>query len=263
MPLQKGYEVQSILVTNKDVVNKPLGSFDLWNNYQATITRIRRSGLDITPTPSMRLQMGDKLVVASSKENMKQVTRIFGNDDKRLSDTDFFPVAAGIIIGILLGRMTLSFGESFSFSLGITGGVLAVSMILSRIGRTGPVIWTMTFTANQLLRQLGLMFFLASVGTKAGAQIVETYSQYGIKLFIVGGIITLVPMILAVIDAKFIKPVNTLTLLGTLTGSMTSTPGLAATDSMTNCNAPAIAYATVYPVAMVILVICVQLLHIL
>jgi putative transport protein len=158
--------------------------------------------------------------------------------------------------------MTLSFGGSFSFSLGITGGVLAVSMILSRIGRTGPVIWTMTFTANQLLRQLGLMFFLASVGTKAGAQIVETYSQYGIKLFLVGGIITLVPMILAVIVVRFIKPMNTLTLLGTLTGSMTSTPGLAATDSMTNCNAPAIAYATVYPVAMVILVICVQLLNI-
>ena len=262
MPLQKGYEVQSILVTNKDVVNKPLGSFDLWNNYQATITRIRRSGIDITPTPSMRIQMGDKLVVASSKENMKQVTRIFGNDDKRLSDTDFFPVAAGIILGILVGKMTLSFGESFSFSLGITGGVLGVAMILSRMGRTGPVIWTMTFSANQLLRQLGLMFFLASVGTKAGAQIVETYMQYGIKLFIVGGIITLVPMILAVLITRFIKPVNILTLLGTLTGSMTSTPGLAATDSMTDCNAPAIAYATVYPVAMVILVICVQLLNI-
>ena len=215
MPLQKGYEVQSILVTNKDVVNRPLGSFDLWNNYQATITRIRRSGIDITPTPSMRIQMGDKLVVASSRENIKQVARIFGNDDKHLSDTDFFPVAVGIILGILVGKVSLSFGNSFSFSLGITGGILAVSMVLSRIGRTGPVIWTMTFSANQLLRQLGLMFFLASVGTKAGAQIVETYSQYGIKLFIVGGIITLVPMILAVIVSHYISKINTLTLLGT------------------------------------------------
>jgi putative transport protein len=260
IPLQKGYEVQSILVTNKEAVNTSLGMFNLWNNYQATVTRIRRSGIDIIPTPAVRLQIGDKVMVACSRENMKQVIRIFGNDDKRLSDTDFFPVAAGIVLGILLGKLTLSFGASFTFSLGLTGGVLTVAMILSRIGRSGPVIWSMSGAANQLLRQLGLMFFLASVGTKAGAQIVETYSNYGVKLFIVGGIITIIPMVMAVIVARFLQSINLLTLLGTLTGSMTSTPGLAATDSLSDSNAAAIAYATVYPVAMVILVICVQLL---
>ena len=262
IPLNEGYEVQSILVTNTEAVNKALSVFNLWTNYQATVTRIRRSGIDITPTPSIKLQMGDKVMVACSRENMKQVIRIFGNNDKKLSDTDFFPVAAGIVLGVLFGKMSLSFGGSFSFSLGLTGGVLAVSMILARIGRTGPVIWSMSGAANQLLRQLGLMLFLASVGTKAGATLVDTYMNYGAQLFVIGGILTLFPMIMAVVAAYFMKSLNILTLLGTITGSMTSTPGLAAVDSMTDSNAAAIAYATVYPVAMVLLVICVQLLGI-
>lgn len=263
IPLDKGYEVQSILVTNKEAVNTTLGSFNLWVNYQATVTRIRRSGIDITPSPNVKLQMGDKVMVACNRQNMLQVVRIFGNDDKKLSDTDFFPVAAGIVLGVLFGKMSLSFGHSFTFSLGLTGGVLAVAMILSRIGRTGPVIWSMSGAANQLLRQLGLMFFLASVGTKAGATLVETYSNYGVQLFLIGGILTLFPMLMAVLAAYFLKSINILTLLGTITGSMTSTPGLAAVDSMSDSNAPAIAYATVYPVAMVLLVIFVQLLGLL
>jgi putative transport protein len=262
IPLDAGYEVQSILVTNTEAVNKALNVFNLWTNYQATVTRIRRSGIDITPSPSVKLQMGDKVMVACSRENMKQVIRIFGNNDKKLSDTDFFPVAAGIVLGVLFGKMSLSFGGSFSFSLGLTGGVLAVSMILARIGRTGPVIWSMSGAANQLLRQLGLMLFLASVGTKAGATLVDTYNNYGSQLFVVGAILTLFPMMMAVVAAYFMKSLNILTLLGTITGSMTSTPGLAAVDSMTDSNAAAIAYATVYPVAMVLLVICVQILGI-
>ncbi len=260
IPLHKSYEVQSILVTNKEAVNEPLGSFNLWGNYQTTVTRLRRSGIDITPSPSMKLHMGDKLTVACSRENMKQVVRIFGNDDKKLSDTDFFPIAAGIVLGILLGNLSLSFGDEMSFNLGLTGGILAVAMILSRIGRTGPVIWSMSGAATQLLRQIGLMFFLVEVGTKAGAQLVDTYNQYGIQLFAVGGLITLIPMFLAVIWAHFMKGINVLTLLGALTGSMTSTPGLAAVDPMTDTNAPAIAYATVYPVAMVLLILVTQIL---
>ncbi|WP_462319063.1 aspartate:alanine exchanger family transporter [Marinilabilia sp.] len=260
IPLHKSYEVQSVLVTKKDVINQPLGAFNLWSNYQATVTRVRRSGIDITPSPSLKLHMGDKLTVACSHENMKQVVRIFGNNDKKLSDTDFFPIAAGIVLGILVGEVSLSYGSGMTFNLGLTGGILAVAMILSRIGRTGPIIWSMSGAATQLLRQVGLMFFLVQVGTNAGAQLVDTYSQYGSQLFLIGGVITLTPMILAVIAAKFMKNMNVLSLLGAITGSMTSTPGLAAVDPMTETNAPAIAYATVYPVAMVLLIIFTQLL---
>ncbi len=260
IPLPKTYEVQSILVTNKYAVNNTLRSFNLWRTYQATVTRVRRSGIDITPSPNLRLQMGDKLMVACSSESMKQVVKIFGNNDKKLSDTDFFPIAAGIVLGVLLGNLSVSFGNDFTFSPGLTGGVLAVGMILTRIGRTGPLIWSMSGAATQLLRQVGLMFFLVEVGTRAGANLAPTYHDYGFKLFVFGGIMTLLPMILAIVLARFFKKMNFLILMGTLTGAMTSTPGLAAVTPMSENNAPAVAYATVYPVAMVLLIICVQIL---
>ncbi len=260
IPLKEGYTVESVLVTNKEVIGKDLGSLNLWRNYQATITRIRRSGIDFSPSHSTRLMMGDKITVACTQENLKQVATSMGNDDKKLSDTDFFPIALGIVLGVLLGNLSFTFGGSFAISLGLTGGVLVVAMLLSRMGRTGPVLWTMSGSANQLLRQLGLMLFLATVGTKAGATIVETYYGYGYQLFVIGGVLTLLPMILVAVMVYFMAPMNILTLLGTLAGAMTSTPGLAAVDSSADSNAPAIAYATVYPVAMVLLVVCVKIL---
>lgn len=259
IPLKAGYEIRSILVTNNKIVNKTLHELNLWVNYNASVAMIRRSGIDISPTPNLHLQMGDKVKIAGSKSSMKTISRILGDNDKALSSTNLFPVAAGIILGVLLGKFNLSFGENFSFSLGITGGVLVISMILSSIGKTGSIVWTMSGSANQLLRQLGLMFFLSYVGTKAGATLVETFQEYGIQLFLFGGVITIVPMLVGAFIAHIFK-INPLSAMGALTGSMTSTPGLAAADGMTETNAPSVAYASVYPVAMVLLIICIQIL---
>lgn len=259
IPLDPKYDVRSVLVTNKEVVNKTIGQINLLHTYNATITRIRRSGIDISPSPNSKLQFGDKLVIASSKANMEIVSNVFGNDQKRLSDTDILPVALGIILGVLVGKINIAMG-SFSFSPGLTGGVLIVALILSRIGKTGPVLWTMTGAANQLLRQFGLILFLAAVGTDAGATILETYNKYGFQLFLFGALITLLPMIIAAFAGKYFFKMNVLTLFGAISGSMTSTPGLAAADSMTESNAHSIAYATVYPVAMVLLIVFVQLI---
>lgn len=259
IPLDPNYDVRTVLVTNKEVVNKTIGQINLLHTYNATITRIRRSGINISPSPNSKLQFGDKLIIASSKANMEMVTKIFGDDQKRLSDTDILPVALGIILGVLVGKINIALG-SFSFSPGLTGGVLIVALVLSRIGKTGSVLWTMTGAANQLLRQLGLILFLAAVGTDAGAAIVETFQQYGIQLFLFGAIITLFPMLISTLVGKWFFKMNLLSLFGAISGSMTSTPGLAAADSMTESNAHSIAYATVYPVAMVLLMVIVQLI---
>lgn len=263
IPLGKNYIVQSYLVTKPELVNKPLGELHLNSNYNATVTRIRRSGIELAPSPNIKIQMGDKLMIACEKDNMPIVAELLGNNNAKLSDTNFFPIATGIVLGVLLGMVTLSFGTSFEFSLGLTGGILIISMMLGRIGKTGTILWTMSGSANQLLRQMGLMLFLACVGTKAGATIVETFEKYGLDLFIIGAVITLVPMILGVVVSKLFLKIDVLSMLGTLTGAMTSTPGLAATDSMTDSSAPSIAYATVYPIAMVLLIICAQLLGLL
>lgn len=121
-------------------------------------------------------------------------------------------------------------------------------------------MWTMSGNSNTLLRQLGLIMFLAGVGTSAGEHIVSTFQEHGATMFLVGGAITLVPMIIATIVAKFVFKMNILFLLGALTGGMTSTPGLAACDSMTKTNIPTVAYATVYPIALVMLIVVIQVI---
>jgi len=201
-------------------------------------------------------------MIICKKENVTKVSSIFGNDAKKLSNTDFLPISAGIILGVLVGKLSLTMG-SFSFSLGLTGGILLVSLILGRTGKTGPIMWTMTGAANQILRQFGLLFFLAAVGTSAGSSLVKTFDNYGLELFAYGIVITLLPMIIATFVARKYFKMNLLTLFGTLTGSMTSSPGLAAIDNMVDSDAPAIAYATVYPIAMVLLIITVQILSLL
>jgi putative transport protein len=261
IPLSTRYDVRRVLVTNKSCVNKTIRQLNLLENYGATITRITRAGINISPSPESRFQFGDKVMIATGSDNMKQVVNVFGNDDRRLSDTDFLPIAMGIIIGVLIGKMNISVGN-FSFSPGLTGGVLISGLMLGRIGKTGSILWTMTSGANQLIRQLGLLFFLAAVGTSAGSQLVEIFMENGVDMFIAGAIITIVPMIITSIVAKLMFKMNILTLLGALTGSMTSTPGLAAVDTLTDTNAPSVAYATVYPLAMVLLIIVVQLLGI-
>jgi len=262
IPKNPKYEVRSILVTNKEVVKKTLEQLNIFNTYKAIITRISRSGISISPSPSTKLQFGDKLIIACDKANMKHVTRVFGDDNSKLSNTDFLPIAAGIILGVLVGKLSINMGD-FSFSLGLTGGFLLVALILGRTGKTGPIMWTMTGAANQLLRQLGLLFFLATVGTNAGSILVSTFLEYGMELFFYGIIITLLPLIITTIIARSFFNLNLLTLLGALTGSMTSTPGLATVDNMVDTDAPAIAYATVYPIAMVLLIIVVQILSLL
>lgn len=258
LPLGVELDLVTAIVSNKALVNMRLSSLNISSNFNCTVTRVRRSGIDLPPTPNLQLRWGDKLTIVGRKGDLSELTKLLGNDAKKLSDTDFFPIALGIVLGVLFGRLTLSLGDTFSFSFGLTGGVLVMALLLSAKGKTGPVVWSMSSSANQLLRQLGLLLFLAGVGTSAGQSVVETIQREGWSLFIAGIVVTLAPMIAAAfVGMRFFK-INIFDLLGTITGGMTSTPGLAAADSMTDSPAPSIAYATVYPVAMVFLILCVQ-----
>ena len=260
LPLSHTQSIESLLLTKKDMIGKQLCDLNLQRNFGCTVTRVRRSGIDISPSPDLELRFGDKLMIVGEKEGIQAVARLIGNDVKKLSDTDFFPIAMGIVLGVLFGKLNISFGDGMSFSPGLTGGILMMALFLSAIGKTGPIIWSMSGPANQLLRQLGLLLFLAEVGTSAGKTLVSTFQESGFLLFGVGAAITLVPMLLAALVGRLIFKISTLDLLGTITGGMTSTPGLAAADSMTDSNIPGVAYATVYPIAMVFLILFIQII---
>lgn len=258
LPLEHTQTIESLLLTKKDMINKQLGDLNMQRNFGCTVTRIRRSGIDLSPSPELALKFGDKLMVVGEKEGIQAVARMLGNDAKRLSDTDFFPIAMGIVLGVLFGKLNISFGGGMSFSPGLTGGVLIVALFLSAVGKTGPILWSMSGPANQLLRQLGLLLFLAEVGTSAGKNLVSTFQESGFLLFGIGALITIVPMLIAALVGRLVFKISLLDLLGTITGGMTSTPGLAAADSMTDSNIPGVAYATVYPIAMVFLILFIQ-----
>ena len=260
LPLDKTQEIESLLLTKKDMINKQLGDLNLQKNFGCTVTRVRRSGIDLSPSPDLALKFGDKLMVVGEKEGLKGVARLLGNNAKKLSDTDFFPIAMGIVLGVLFGKINISFSDSLSFSPGLTGGILMVALVLSAIGKTGPIIWSMSGSANNLLRQLGLLLFLSEVGTSAGVNLVSTFQSSGLTLFGVGIAITMIPMIIAVLAGYYFFKINILDLVGTIAGGMTSTPGLAAADSMTDSPAPSVAYATVYPIAMVFLILFIQMI---
>lgn len=259
IPLSDKYVIQSILVTNESAINKPLDKIGLMEQYNATVTAMRRSGIDITPNSATKLRFGDKVKVACAEENLNNVKKLLGDNRKRLAELDFLPVSIGILLGVILGKIQIPlFG--FSFSLGLTGGVLMSAIILSRIGKSGNILWNVSGSSNQLLRNIGLIFFLVSVGTNAGGSLMETIQTGGVKLLLVGVVITMVPMLIAMIVGYFFLRINFLVLLGALTGSMTSTPALSAVEPMTESNGPKIAYATVYPFALVLIIICCQLM---
>jgi putative transport protein len=257
--LNQNYDVRFIIVTNKKVLDKSIQELHLQSRYNIIITRIRRSGVDFSATSDIRLQFGDKIKVAGTKEDIKNLTAELGDEANKIYEANYLPVAIGIVLGVLVGQLNAKIGK-VDISLGLTGGVILIAILLGRIRKIGPVVFSLTTAANQILRQIGLMLFLISVGTEAGSGILPTLQSNGLPMLLSGVFITLVPMFLAVLLAKYILKIDVLQLLGGITGGMTSTPGLAAAGSMTKTNAPGIAYATIYPIAMVLTIICVQLI---
>lgn len=117
------------------MVGKQLCDLNLQRNFGCTVTRVRRSGIDLSPSPDLELRFGDKLMIVGEKEGIQAVARLIGNDVKKLSDTDFFPIAMGIVLGVLFGKLNISFGGGVSFSPGLTGGILMMALFLSAIGK--------------------------------------------------------------------------------------------------------------------------------
>lgn len=262
IPRSGSYDVKWYVVSNKGVVNKTLQELNLLDNYLATVTRIRRSSIDLSPRPSTRMRYGDKLLVSCSKGNVHAVTRLFGDSLKRVGETSFLPVAFGIVIGIILGSINIPIGQ-LNLNLGLTGGVLLAALFLSWKGKTGPIIWNLSGPANQVLRHFGLLLFLTPVGIKAGESLTMAIEMHGYILFVYGALITLIPMFTTVIFGRYLLKLNLLSILGALAGGMTSTPGLSSTDSMTESNAPQIAYATVYPFALVLIIVIAEIMGVL
>lgn len=251
-----------ILVTRKDVSGRTLGELKLNASTGITVTRVERNGVELIPLQSLALQMGDQLTVVGEETDLHRIADQLGNSPKALQQFEIGPLFIGIALGVILGSIPVMLpGLPAAVKLGLAGGPLIVGMILSRIGRTGPVVWYMPASTNLLLREVGIVLFLACVGLKAGDRFLEILLQGpGLVWMGCGALITVVPLLLSGLVGRLVLKLNYLTLSGTLAGSMTDPPALAFANSMTKSNGPSIAYATVYPLTMVLRIVSAQLL---
>ncbi len=175
----------------------------------------------------------------------------WGDNISELYTTKVISIFLGIFIGFLIGQIPLSIPGIGTLKLGTTGGVLVAGLVLSALKKTGTIIWFLPSATNSLIRDIGLYLFLAVVGTTAGATIVTTIKEFGLPLLISGIIVTIFPLIISSFVCIKILKIPFLRMLGVITGGMTSTPGLAATTSISNTPYASTAYATVYPVALI------------
>lgn len=227
-----------------------------------TVTRVSRADVEMTAVPALTLQFGDMLQVVGKEADIAKVALALGNSVKDLNRTNFIPMLLGIGLGILLGLYPMSFGSMpMPVRLGLAGGPLIVAIVLSRIGRIGSLIWNMPLNANLALRELGITLFLACAGLKAGAHFFEVlFTSQGLLWMASGAVITLVPLLLCAWIGRIFMKLNFINLCGLLSGSMTDPPALAFANAINNSDARSVAYATVYPLTMLLRILVAQLL---
>ena len=261
LPLDNtGMDFRRIFVSNPAVVGKRVHELDLERNFGATITRLRRGDIDFVPVPGTVLELGDRIRVVTREENIERVTRYFGDSMKAISETDFLSISFGIVLGVIVGMIPLPLPNGMVFRLGFAGGPLVVALILGRLERTGPIVWSLPFSANLVIRQIGLVFFLAGVGTKAGYGFGMTFQSGGWALIAAGAAITSCVAVLTVIlGYKYLKlPMSAV--LGMTAGVHTQMACLAYANQQTQNEQPNVWYATTYPASMITKIILAQLI---
>jgi putative transport protein len=260
--MQGPVEARRVLVTRAEVTGKSLQSLKLTQDYGVNVTRIHRGGIDLSPQPDLALQMGDQLTVVGQSGDLDRLAPMVGNSPKALEHLNILPFFVGIALGVLVGAIPLALpGLPVPAKLGLAGGPLLVGMILSRLIRVGPFVWYMPPNANMLLREAGIILFLACVGLSAGPGLVEALRQgQGWAWMLGGAVITILPLALATFIGRKIMRLNYLTLCGALSGSMTDPPALAYVNSLADSNGASVAYATVYPLTMILRIIAAQVI---
>ena len=251
-----------ILITKPELNGKSLAQLKIRNNFGASIPRVNRSGVDLVAAPHLQLQMGDRETVVGSELAVGHAEKVLGNSLKRLNHPNLIPIFLGIALGCILGSLPFAFpGIPQPVKLGLAGGPLIVSILISRFGPQYKLITYTTMSANLMIREIGISLFLACVGLGAGKGFVDTIIYEGGYVWIAyGAIITVVPILLGGLVGRYVWKLNYYTLIGVLSGTNTNPPALAYSSDLTSCDAPAVGYATVYPLAMFLRVLTAQLL---
>lgn len=251
-----------LLVTRASINGKTLGQMHFSSVYGVNVTRVTRQGMDIFASPSLEMQIGDRIMVVGPEDAVDHVKRVVGNSVKRLDAPNIATIFIGIIIGIIFGSIPFAVpGMPMPLKLGIAGGPLIIAIFIGRYGYKVKLVTYTTTSANLMLREIGLVLFLASVGIKAGANFWDTVAAGdGLLYVLTGFIITIVPILIVGTIARLKFRFNYFTIMGMLAGTYTDPPALAYANASCSKAAPAVGYSTVYPLSMFLRIFTAQLI---
>ncbi len=250
-----------IIVTRPEMNGKTLGKMHFSSVYGVNVTRISRQGMDIFAGRNHHFHVGDKILVVGPEENVNRVAEIMGNSVKRLDAPNIATIFVGIMVGIIFGSLPFAIpGMPVPLKLGIAGGPLIIAILIGRFGYRMKLVTYTTTSANMMLREIGLVLFLASVGIKAGAGFWDTVVQGdGLKYVGCGFLITVIPILIIGTIARLKFKFNYFTIMGMLAGTYTDPPALAYANTSCSKEAPAVGYSTVYPLSMFLRIFTAQI----
>jgi len=250
-----------VVVTNPKMNGKTLGKMHFSSVYGVNITRITRQGMDLFASRNHHFHVGDRIMVVGREDNVNRVAELMGNSVKRLDAPNIATIFIGVIIGILFGSIPFSIpGMPVPLKLGIAGGPLIIAILIGRFGYRFKLVTYTTTSANMMLREMGLVLFLASVGIKAGAGFWETVVQGdGLKYVYTGFLITVIPILIIGTIARMKFKFNYFTIMGMIAGTYTDPPALAYANASCTKEAPAVGYSTVYPLSMFLRIFTAQI----
>ena len=251
-----------ILVTKPEINGKTLGSMHFRSMYGVNVTRINRSGMDLFADPNLILQVGDRVMVVGQQDAVERVAGVLGNQLKRLDTPNIVTIFVGIFLGILLGSLPIAFpGMPTPLKLGLAGGPLVVAILIGRFGHKLHLVTYTTMSANLMLREIGIVLFLASVGIDAGANFVQTVVEGDGLLYVGSGfLITVLPLLIVGTLARLYYKVKDFPRMGFIAGSNTDPPAFAYANQTTSGDAPAVGYSTVYPLSMFLRILTGQMI---
>jgi putative transport protein len=256
---RKEYDIVRIFVSNPDVVGRELSSLNLQEKYSAIITRIRRGDIEMLAKGDTILELGDRIRFVARRQDIKEIQKIFGDSYYASSKIDLFSFGIGIALGLVLGMIEFNIPGGLVFKLGFAGGPLIVGLLLGALRRTGPIVWSLPYGSNVTLNQLGLTLLLAVIGIRSGNTLMESLSDGGwVKIFLAGSVLSVATAILSLwIGYKLIKIPYSL-----LLGFVANQPAILefATD-ITKNRVPAIGYAFMFPISLVMKILFAQILY--
>lgn len=251
-----------ISVTQKSAYGKKLCDLNITTHFGATLTRIQRAGVEFIPDGQTKLQFGDSVNAIGEEDNIELLAKAFGNSKVKLREPMIAPVFFGIVLGVILGSIPFYIpGIPAPIKLGLAGGPLIVAILISRYGGRFSVISYVAQSANLMVREIGIVLFLASVGISSGPLFVNSLkSGEGWVWMGLGALITVIPIIIVGLIARYWVKLNYFEICGLLAGSQTDPPALAFANQVTGSEAPSATYATVYPLTTVLRILMAQLL---